>query len=93
MRLTDADKIYKMPYASNNKIADDGMMPIEMDAYNDGIDAQYGKIENAPTIDAVPVVRCKDCKYREDCELNGTGAPSHDWFCANGKRKDSDSDG
>lgn len=24
----------------------------------------YAGIENAPTIDAVPVVRCKDCKFR-----------------------------
>ena len=23
-------------------------------------------VENAPTIDAVPVIRCKDCKYKDD---------------------------
>ena len=25
----------------------------------------YDKVQTAPTIDAVPVVRCKDCKYSE----------------------------
>jgi hypothetical protein len=24
-------------------------------------------IENTPTIDAVPVVRCKECKYKDEC--------------------------
>lgn len=27
-------------------------------------------IRNAPTIDAVPVVRCKDCKYRDEQTAN-----------------------
>ena len=48
-----------------------------------------------PTIDAVPVVRCKDCKYWEkqkdsaqgQCILSGN-YPTSAWFCANGERKD-----
>ena len=49
-------------------------------------------VENAPTIDAEPVVRCKDCWYR-----NGTsGQPDipclqmheDDWFCADGERRE-----
>ena len=24
---------------------------------------QYHRVANAPTVDAVPVIRCKDCKY------------------------------
>ena len=36
-------------------------------------------IENAPTIDAVPVVRCKDCK---NCQLDDV---FHDYWC-NGKK-------
>ena len=27
------------------------------------IDAMYDRIKNAPTIDAIPVVRCKECKH------------------------------
>lgn len=51
-----------------------------------------------PTIDAVPVVRCKDCIYwdkrhTEECDNldsvcfhNGWCKPN--WFCADGKRRD-----
>jgi hypothetical protein len=37
-------------------------------------------VENAPTIDAVPVVRCKDCRDREVC------ITSDDWYCADAER-------
>lgn len=61
------------------------------------------QIANAPTIDAVEVVRCKDCKYhrtilkREMCAKNaimldgnevGLRATSADFFCASGARMD-----
>ena len=43
-------------------------------------------ISNAPTIDAVPVVRCKDCKYFKT--LLCQNEDNHDdWFCADGERK------
>lgn len=45
-------------------------------------------IDDAPTIDAVPVVRCKECKHK-----GGFGCPwwkgediPTDWYCANGER-------
>ena len=51
-------------------------------------------VENAPTIDAVPVVRCGDCKYWItgnvnycDYALGGTETKSY-WYCADGERKD-----
>lgn len=50
------------------------------------------EIDSLPTVDAVPIVQCKDCKYLVDCKLNGIGLPRHDWFCADGERKDGDSD-
>ena len=52
-------------------------------------------IKNAPTIDAVPVVRCKDCIHSYD-DLVGlccTCGPyvdcvvQPDFYCADGKRK------
>lgn len=51
-------------------------------------------IEDLPTIDAVPVVRCKDCKrhnakagklYR--CDLRNVWQDG-DFFCANGERSE-----
>ena len=65
------------------------------------------QIADAPTVDAVPVVRCKDCKYhyweQEPCH----GKTVHycklphmrgvevfkEFFCYYGKRKDGDSNG
>lgn len=49
----------------------------------------------APTIDAVPVVRCKDCRWwtkqeksiQGRCALNGT-YPTGGWYCANGRKDD-----
>ena len=44
-----------------------------------------------PTVDAVPVVRCKDCKHNS--KNGGTGTCDHicidannRWFCADGER-------
>lgn len=51
-------------------------------------------IEESPTIDAVPVVRCKDCKHYDTigrlkgfgwCENMDRGV-SDDFYCANGKQ-------
>lgn len=55
----------------------------------------YAAIENAPTVDAVEVVRCKDCKnyfYSSvsmgmRCRLDGTEWGKDD-FCSCGERKD-----
>lgn len=52
-----------------------------------------GLIETAKTIDAVPVVRCGECKYWEEestfC-LNKEGCygseTTADWFCADGEQ-------
>ena len=42
---------------------------------------------HAPTVDAVPVVRCKDCKYFKTplCQNENN---YDNWFCADGERKD-----
>ena len=53
------------------------------------------RIEDAPTVDAVPVVRCKDCasgmvsdnnKYIICCDLGVS--MGFDDYCSNGKRKE-----
>lgn len=48
-----------------------------------------------PTIDAVPVVRCKDCKYAETIEnediychsYGGVLTNNPEWYCASGERQ------
>ena len=52
-------------------------------------------IDNAPPIDAVQVVRCKDCKYSRKDELwhmrwcKGLTV-NDEHFCADGERKDNE---
>ena len=75
-------------------------------------DGAYGyvdakQIADAPTIDAVPVVRCKNCKYHyweqepchgktvHYCELPHMRGVEvfKEFFCYYGKRKDGDGNG
>ena len=63
MRLIDADRLNKPIYAEEDNITGYGMSYDEICGYNDGIDIAWNKIEQAPTIDAVPVVRCRECKH------------------------------
>lgn len=85
-RLIDIDKIKPIDFPST-----------EMD----GLDVvRY--LNTLPTVDAVEVVRCKDCKYYEldegdflgECHckhipMNFSGElyPERDFFCAYGERK------
>ena len=68
MRLIDADRLNKPIYAEEDNITGSGMSYDEICGYNDGIDIAWNKIDQAPTIDAVPVIRCKDCIRRYDTD-------------------------
>ena len=83
-RLIDADKLERQEYWGNERCFD----------YVDADD-----IDNAPTVDAVPVVRCKDCKHYDlgvclKIYSDGNAHPEA-WqsrrpedFCSYGERKD-----
>jgi len=71
--------------------------PSYIDPYNVLTEVR-DRIEALPTVDAVPVVRCKDCKHRDpedkgcDCAghemLMGGIVPMPDnYFCADGERR------
>ena len=45
-------------------------------------------IENAPTVDAVEVVRCKDCKHRYSDSWCEYVDDDDNFYCARGKWKD-----
>ena len=49
------------------------------------------EIEKMPTIDAVEVVRCKECRYGHDygCGLNSYLVPE-DGYCYEGVKRDAD---
>lgn len=90
MRLIDADAVkFNFQYGRD----DNGILLVP---YRD----EKKLIEAAKTVDAVPVVRCKDCKHSYE-DLDGlccSYGPSVDCvvsdfhFCANGERKDGGSD-
>lgn len=74
MRLIDGDKLERQEYWGNERCFD----------YVDAED-----IDNAPTVDAVPVVRCKDCKHEfgGSCIICGFQKRKPDDFCSYGERK------
>lgn len=82
MRLIDADKIHF--YFDTGDDA-----PME----GRGITYQ-ADINRVPTVDAVEVVRCKDCKYLMfsdcygECSRGHMGIVSPDDYCSRGERKD-----
>lgn len=48
-------------------------------------------VDDSETIDAVPVIRCKDCKYHREflCDrLKYSYVTNADSFCSEGERKD-----
>lgn len=57
------------------------------------VDDMKDDIDSAPTIDAAPVVRCKDCKHRHKitCAFliaNCIKSGDDEDFCSRGERKD-----
>ena len=87
MKLIDADELKKVSEEVVTKYGDcyTGQMVFGME-----IICEYAT-KHAPTVDAMPVVRCKDCKYYEEtdsrigtCLLTISGAEVGG-FCAWGE--------
>ena len=96
MRLIDADEL-------------EHMLRTDFDTLYETI---FDTIRRVPTIDAVPVVRCKDCKWwdkkdespygychackhghwSEHWEISIYRTYKGDWYCADGERKDNETD-
>lgn len=74
MRLIDADAVYKILESCEIRKATIGNPLTDWEyGYTCGIERAESEIECAPTVDAVPVIRCKDCKYYRD------GDCWHEW--------------
>lgn len=81
MRLIDADRLSENIYDN---------IPAPYEDSREAKEECLCAIEEAPTIDAVPVVRCKDCKYRDGTpgQPNILCAQMHeDDFCSYGERR------
>lgn len=96
MKLIDVDAL-KANYGMANDCKD-----CKQDVRSCQYDTIYSKmdfcgwIDDAETVDAVPIVRCKDCKHHHysECEIPycdridyGYGWKDDD-FCSHGERKD-----
>ena len=81
MRLIDADALLNKFYQEQPAITD--------------VDDYYYLVEDAPTIDAEPVLRCENCEHFEIDQHYGnhtcwrTGEDTRrDDYCSRGKRKE-----
>lgn len=88
MKLIDADMLSEVVYDNVSALYEDAVF-----AKEDCLTEIYV----APTVDAVPVVRCRECKYRfKNNGHNKDGCPIIDaniWmddddFCSHGKREE-----
>lgn len=82
MRLIDAEKLWL-----TTEYAEDGKVHKYYEQF---------EIDAAPTIDAEPVIRCKDCRWgREvygdiECSVYRNQPPEYhgyEWFCPYGERR------
>ena len=90
MRLIDADMAdVVIIYDKSNELT-------QVSAIREYIERQRAFLDKFPTIDAVPVVRCRECKHCDPENYHcdhpmSTGAPlsrKPDDFCSYGERKD-----
>ena len=102
-RYIDADAVYKILESCEIRKATIGNPLTDWEyGYTCGIERAESEIECAPTVDAVPVIRCKDCKYYRadgDCwhEWDNAGRiyyqsiindPNPDDYCSKAERKE-----
>ena len=89
MRLIDAEPLAEYLFREADK-------PVNKNPYEEikikTFRKCFERLLSAPTVDAVEVVRCRDCKYRyynrTPCATYMFSADSDDWFCAAGERKE-----
>lgn len=51
------------------------------------LDAMRRLVKALETIDVVPVIRCKECKFKQKCPTKIFDEHTDDWFCADGEVK------
>ena len=99
MRLIDADELQEHLFvgADYDKAINDGIDKTEKEvfAFKCGWNDALKSVEQfAPTVDAVEVVRCKDCKYwrYSDCQCqndsHGYCPISENDFCSRGEKRE-----
>lgn len=97
MRLIDAGAVYKILESCEIRKATIGNPLTDWEyGYTCGIERAESEIECAPTVDAVPVIRCKDCKHWQKSVINyneyvcywGGYVKQEDDYCSWAERKE-----
>ena len=88
MRLIDADALKESIHA-HDYVLKDCLNSTDKGMFTVGI---MQAIDEQPTVDAMPVVRCKDCKWYEFDRKMHCGLPhgvrSKDDYCSDAERKE-----
>ena len=94
MRLIDAEAVYKILEVCEIRKATIGNPLTDWEyGYTCGIERAESEIECATTVDAVPVTRCKDCKYYTGYECQRTKISNirvitnEDDYCSKAERR------
>lgn len=100
MRLIDADRLNAVVNETLETLVMLPVFSLQEVHLKTAFQTLTDMINNAPTIDAVPVVRCKDCRYSDDYYIDGGCYCKHpeqgmryigtnwNWYCADGERKE-----
>lgn len=101
MRLIDADnalELFRAEYQNTENLIKQGEK--QLDSLAEGYTEAAHIIKHiSPTVDAVPVVRCRDCVYAQSAKINKKGfciCPASgmeitdDDFCSYGERRNRD---
>ena len=86
MRLIDAEKLVEYGYSLERTYRKDSSTMV----------VERCKIKDIPVVDAVPVVRCKDCKHwckeKDDSDYGHCKRYDHyaraDCYCSDGERRE-----
>lgn len=92
MRLIDADALQALFNVVSTSLLGDAELCKDTEHMVRAFIMTTEMIQDAPTIDAVPVVRCKDCKYYKPDEYEfgcdyGLPCVKADDFCSYGERR------
>ena len=86
MRLIDADALTMLLHDDIDGLDKEFPNDKQVKPYMCGVKMALSFIETAPTIDAVPVVRCKDCFLYGECQA--AKFYGDDGYCSCGGRRD-----
>ena len=93
MRLIDADKLKKALGITSEDCNKCDWGSYESCGRGYDFEDACVAIDNAVPVDAVPVIRCKDCLHNRACEIQYHAQAGDLFFCGAAERKDGKGDG